>query len=138
MIVAAIVMVACAKQEDLPTPLVIEPITLVNETEVIITPDTNVTVIPDTISTKIVLMDVEQHHSFSSSSYSSNGSYLGSYDHGQWYEFELKEGEFLSVQSNSPIGLGSPIIKVWVDNVLVHTEYAAAANGIVSYTYTNN
>lgn len=122
-LIAALTLVACQKDDELPTP---------QEKQV-----SNTTVIADTVSTKIVKLDVENHHSISESSHSSNGTLLASYDHGQWYEYELKEGEYLTVSSSSIINNGSPVINVYVNGVLTHTE-GGNNYGLVSYTYTNN
>ena len=118
-LVSALFMLSCSKDDEtLPTPLNIV------ENEI-------------SVTTKIVKLDVENHVSFSQSSYSSNGRYITSYTQGQWYEYELKEGEFLSVSSSSQSNMGSPVIDVYVDSVLIHTE-VGTNNGVVSYTYTNN
>ncbi len=122
-LIATITLVACQKNDELPTPQN-KPVSITE-------------VLADTVSTKIVKLDVENHHSISEATHSSNGTLLASYNHGQWYEYELKEGEFLTVSSSSIINNGNPIINVYVDGVLTHTE-DGNNYGLVSYTYTNN
>lgn len=122
-LIATITLVACQKNDELPTPQN-KPVSITE-------------VLADTVSTKIVKLDVENHHSISEATHSSNGTLLASYNHGQWYEYELKEGEFLTVSSSSIINNGNPIINVYVNGVLTHTE-DGNNYGLVSYTYTNN
>lgn len=114
LIVSALIMVSCQKDDEIPQPKQVS-----------------------VVESKIVKLDVENHNTISEASHSSNGNLIASYDNGQWYEYELKAGEYLQVSSSSIINNGSPVINVYVDGVLTHTEVGNNF-GLVSYTYTNN
>lgn len=122
MLTVVTLMTSCSKEETLPEPIVItQPSPVQNN---------------DSITTKIVKLDVESYGSGSISTYSTNGILIDMYEYGQWYEVELDEGEFLQVTSTNQIYIGTPYIDIYVNNVLVNTIYST--NSTVSYTYVND
>tara|TARA_R110002020_G_scaffold412242_1_gene621855 strand:+ start:183 stop:563 length:381 start_codon:yes stop_codon:yes gene_type:complete len=95
------------------------------------------TTIVEPVTIKKVRLDIDNQYIVSTSTCSSSGLYLDSSPSDRWYEYELSEGDTLKVASFNSALLGSPIINVFVDDSLIHTE-AGAIDGSISYTYINN
>lgn len=125
LLIGCMLFTSCSKEEEIPQP---EQIFI------------QTTPLPfDTITTKIVTIDIDgTYTSMSTSSYSTNGVLISIFgiNGNEDYTAELEEDEFLQVTSTNGLNLGSPYMDVYVDGNLDTTIYSP--NSFLSYTYTND
>ena len=138
---------SCNKEENLPEPspqVVVQPTNPVNPTT---PPDTTTT---DTVSTKVIILDVEQYYTGAPqvTSIQTDGFILEQYIPQHKYVVRLKEGQYVYLHTENSVYLGTPRLDISIglpsDTTQIGLYYIPVTNSIssgasdIDYTYTNN